>query len=66
MQVKGIVLAGGLGWSRDRFHDAELGWRPSRPFEAALRDTVRWYLDHQDWWRPIRSQARDGAPARTS
>jgi dTDP-glucose 4,6-dehydratase len=42
--------------------EAELGWRPSRPFEAALRDTVRWYLGHQDWWRPIRNRARDSAP----
>jgi dTDP-glucose 4,6-dehydratase len=44
--------------------ETELGWRPSRPFEAALRDTVRWYLDHQDWWRPIRSLARNRAPVR--
>jgi dTDP-glucose 4,6-dehydratase len=44
--------------------ETELGWRPARPFEAALRDTVRWYLDHQDWWRPIRSLARNRAPVR--
>jgi dTDP-glucose 4,6-dehydratase len=45
--------------------ETELGWRPARPFEAALRDTVRWYLDHQDWWRPIRGRGRDrlAAPA---
>lgn len=27
----------------------ELGWLPKVPFEEALRRTVRWYLEHQDW-----------------
>lgn len=27
----------------------ELGWRPARTFEAGIRETVRWYLDHADW-----------------
>ncbi|MBD5646763.1 MAG: dTDP-glucose 4,6-dehydratase [Desulfovibrio sp.] len=31
----------------------ELGWRPRVTFEAGLSDTVRWYLDNEDWWRPI-------------
>jgi dTDP-glucose 4,6-dehydratase len=31
-----------------------LGWRPSRPFEQALAETVAWYVDHQDWWRPLK------------
>jgi dTDP-glucose 4,6-dehydratase len=39
--------------------EAELGWRPLRDFEAALDETVRWYLDNEAWWRPI----RDGGPA---
>ncbi|PYM58923.1 MAG: dTDP-glucose 4,6-dehydratase [Candidatus Rokuibacteriota bacterium] len=28
---------------------AELGWVPDHDFEAGLRATVRWYLDHRDW-----------------
>ena len=28
----------------------ELGWRPARRFEEGLVDTVRWYVDHRDWW----------------
>jgi dTDP-glucose 4,6-dehydratase len=43
--------------------ETELGWRPARPFEAALRDTVRWYLNHEDWWRAIRSRDRDRSTA---
>lgn len=30
-----------------------LGWKPKKPFEASLRDTVRWYKERQDWWRPL-------------
>jgi dTDP-glucose 4,6-dehydratase len=29
--------------------EAELGWTPSVSFEAGLRQTVRWYLDHAQW-----------------
>jgi dTDP-glucose 4,6-dehydratase len=31
----------------------ELGWRPSITVEQGLEKTVRWYLDNEDWWRPI-------------
>ena len=27
----------------------ELGWTPEHQFEQGLRETVRWYLDHQAW-----------------
>ena len=33
--------------------EAELGWRARDRFEDALAETVRWYVDHQDWWRPL-------------
>ena len=32
---------------------SELGWRPSVTLEEGLRRTVRWYLDHEAWWRPL-------------
>ena len=32
---------------------AELGWRPLGTFESGIEKTVRWYLDNQDWWRPL-------------
>jgi dTDP-glucose 4,6-dehydratase len=31
----------------------ELGWQPEETFETGIEKTVRWYLDHQDWWRPL-------------
>ncbi|MFC5833668.1 dTDP-glucose 4,6-dehydratase [Nonomuraea insulae] len=27
-----------------------LGYRPEIPFGQGLKDTVRWYADHRDWW----------------
>ena len=29
----------------------ELGWRPRHKFETGLRETVKWYLDNETWWR---------------
>ncbi|WP_442505908.1 dTDP-glucose 4,6-dehydratase [Novipirellula sp. SH528] len=31
----------------------ELGWAPQRTLEERLRETVRWYLDNESWWRDI-------------
>ena len=33
--------------------ERELDWRPAVPFDSGLADTVRWYLDHRDWWQGI-------------
>ncbi len=34
--------------------EAELGWRARESFETGLEKTVRWYLDNEAWWRPLR------------
>lgn len=34
----------------------ELGWRPSVTVEEGLELTVQWYLDNEDWWRPLLSR----------
>lgn len=31
-----------------------LGWRPRETFETGIRKTVRWYLENEWWWRPLR------------
>lgn len=45
----------------------ELGWQPSETFESGLARTVRWYLDNDWWWKPIRAGRyageRLGSPA---
>jgi dTDP-glucose 4,6-dehydratase len=33
----------------------ELSWSPAMGFEEGLRQTIAWYLDNEDWWRPILS-----------
>lgn len=30
-----------------------LGWEPMVPFEHGLRETIRWYVDHPEWWKPL-------------
>jgi dTDP-glucose 4,6-dehydratase len=35
--------------------ERELGWRPRITFAEGLRDTIRWYLDNQNWVNTIRS-----------
>ncbi len=31
----------------------ELGWQPETAFRDGIARTIRWYLDHQDWWQDI-------------
>ena len=38
----------------------ELGWRPSVTLDQGLRQTVRWYLDNEAWWRPLEARAGVG------
>jgi dTDP-glucose 4,6-dehydratase len=33
-----------------------LGWAPRHSLEQRLEDTVQWYADRGDWWRPIRER----------
>lgn len=33
----------------------ELGWQPRHNFEDWLKITVKWYQDHQDWWKRVKS-----------
>ncbi len=40
-------------YSMTALKTAGLGWKPIHPFEESLRETVRWYIANQDWWRPL-------------
>lgn len=37
----------------------ELGWRPSVTLEQGLAKTVDWYLQNEDWWRPLLTVAME-------
>jgi dTDP-glucose 4,6-dehydratase len=32
-----------------------LGWRSRHTFDQALELTVRWFVENEDWWRPLKS-----------
>lgn len=33
--------------------ETELGWKPRYTFETGIRQTIDWYLGHQEWWQHI-------------
>jgi dTDP-glucose 4,6-dehydratase len=35
----------------------ELGWTPAHTFQEGIRETVRWYLDNQDWVRTVKAKS---------
>ena len=47
--------------------ETELGWRAQENFETGIERTIRWYLDNDWWWQPLRAAghgvARLGLPA---
>jgi dTDP-glucose 4,6-dehydratase len=34
--------------------ETELGWKANYDFDAGIEKTVRWYLDNEWWWAPLR------------
>lgn len=43
-------------YSLDAGKLTRLGFRPKTPFEKGLSETVRWYREREDWWRPIKEK----------
>jgi len=42
--------------------EKELNWQPARSaWPDALERTVRWYVEHPEWWRPLREGAGPSA-----
>ena len=40
--------------------ETELGWRAEETFDTGIRKTVRWFLDNEAWWRPLRDKVYKG------
>jgi dTDP-glucose 4,6-dehydratase len=36
--------------------ETELGWRAQENFDSGIEKTVRWYLENDWWWRPLRER----------
>tara|TARA_B110000483_G_scaffold241607_1_gene325079 strand:- start:2530 stop:3510 length:981 start_codon:yes stop_codon:yes gene_type:complete len=32
----------------------ELGWKPKYVFETGIQQTVNWYKENENWWRPLK------------
>ncbi|MEM2373490.1 MAG: dTDP-glucose 4,6-dehydratase [Thermoproteota archaeon] len=43
-------------YSLDSTKIRKLGWRPQYGFEEALKDTVKWYMENEWWWKPLASK----------
>ena len=44
-----------VDWSKIK---AELGWEPSVDLEAGLKQTIKWYQDHPEWWKPLKEKEK--------
>ncbi len=40
--------------------ETELGWKARENFDTGIEKTVRWYLENEWWWRPLRDGVYTG------
>jgi len=48
----GHVMRHAVDWGKIR---SRLGWRPTKTFDAGLRETVEWYRRNEWWWKPVKA-----------
>ncbi|RLK63648.1 dTDP-glucose 4,6-dehydratase [Atopobacter sp. AH10] len=36
----------------------ELGFKPLYTFDTGIKETINWYLENEDWWRPLQKRAK--------
>jgi len=34
----------------------ELGYAPRVTFEDGIRNTIDWYMENENWWRPLKKK----------
>ncbi|MDN5372774.1 MAG: dTDP-glucose 4,6-dehydratase [Carnobacterium sp.] len=37
--------------------ESELGWKPKYTFDTGILETIKWYQENEDWWRPLKERA---------
>jgi dTDP-glucose 4,6-dehydratase len=42
-------------YALDSLKIKKLGWRPEYDFKKAIKETINWYRNNQDWWKKIKS-----------
>jgi dTDP-glucose 4,6-dehydratase len=40
--------------------ESELGWRAGETFDTGIEKTVRWYMENEWWWKPLRDNVYRG------
>lgn len=40
--------------------ETELGWKAQENFDTGIEKTVKWYLENEEWWRPLRGGVYSG------
>lgn len=35
----------------------ELGWKPEYTFDTGIIETIQWYQNNENWWRPLKERA---------
>jgi len=43
-----------LRYAVDSSKVRSLGWAPAHDFDERLEDTIAWYREREDWWRPLK------------
>ncbi len=38
---------------------AALGWSPGVTFAEAIDETIKWYVDNEAWWKPLRDRVKN-------
>lgn len=38
--------------------EKELGWVPEYTFDTGIEETIEWYQNNEDWWRPLKEKAQ--------
>jgi dTDP-glucose 4,6-dehydratase len=36
-----------------------MGWKPKHTFKAAIKETIKWYVNNEQWWRDIKEGKRE-------
>lgn len=37
--------------------EKELGWKPEYNFDTGILETIEWYKNNEQWWRPLKERA---------
>ena len=40
--------------------ETELGWKAEENFDSGIEKTIKWYIENDWWWKPLRSKVYSG------